>query len=130
MTQNPFQNGHGHYADPDTLPNIVRRSEGYQPQPQTTPVQPQVHDVEALILRECQDLAVMLAQKNRDYGNSALDPMRVFSRAAPIEQLLVRIDDKLSRIKNRTPNSTSEDAIMDLMGYLVLLRVAAKVQTG
>jgi len=72
----------------------------------------------------------MLAQKNRDYGNSALDPMRVFSRAAPVEQLLVRIDDKLSRIKNRTPNSTQEDAIMDLMGYLVLLRVAAKVQAG
>lgn len=129
MNQNPFSNGQGHYADQqDDLPSIVRRSQG---QPQTSqPVQPQVHDVEALILRECQDLAVMLAQKNRDYGNSALDPMRVFSRAAPVEQLLVRIDDKLSRIKNRTPNSSQEDAIMDLMGYLVLLRVAAKVQAG
>lgn len=127
---NPFPNGHGHYADPNELPNIVRRSEGYQPQPQGQPLQPQVHDIENLIVRECQDLAVMLAQKNRDYGNSALDPMRVFSRAAPVEQLLVRIDDKLSRIKNRTPNSSQEDAILDLMGYLVLLRVAAKVQAG
>ena len=124
MTQNPFQNGHGHYADPDTLPNIVRRSEGYQPQPQTTPVQPQVHDVEALILRECQDLAVMLAQKNRDYGNSALDPMRVFSRAAPIEQLLVRIDDKLSRLARGSV--AGEDTVLDLIGYLVLLRVVRK----
>jgi len=32
------------------------------------------------------------------YGNLALAPLRIFSRADPVEQLNVRIDDKLSRI--------------------------------
>jgi len=40
----------------------------------------------------------MLLQKNEAYGDSALTPVRIFSKASPIEQLLVRIDDKLSRI--------------------------------
>ena len=42
-------------------------------------------------------VANMLVRKNASYGNSALDPVRIFSRASPIEQLRVRIDDKLDR---------------------------------
>lgn len=69
-------------------------------------------------------VALMLAAKNDAYGNSALDPMRVFSRASSEEQLRVRIDDKLSRLARG--HSGDEDVIMDLMGYLVLLRIAQK----
>lgn len=65
----------------------------------------------------------MLIEKNAAYGNSALEPVRVFSRAAPIEALLVRIDDKLSRIA-RGSDYPGEDTIDDLIGYLVLLKVA------
>lgn len=72
----------------------------------------------------CDDVAVMLVAKNRAYGNSALDPMRVFSRASVVEQLLVRIDDKLSRLARGS--AAGEDVERDLMGYLVLLRVARK----
>lgn len=66
----------------------------------------------------------MLLRKNAAYGNSALDPVRVFSKASTVEQLLVRIDDKLSRLKRGAPDS--EDVERDLLGYLVLLRVARK----
>ncbi len=66
----------------------------------------------------------MLVEKNRAYGNSALDPVRVFSRASVVEQLLVRIDDKLSRLSRGS--AAGEDVERDLMGYLVLLRVARK----
>lgn len=58
------------------------------------------------------------------YGNSALDPVRVFSKVSSVEQLLVRIDDKLSRLKRGTPDG--EDIERDLLGYLVLLRIARK----
>ena len=35
----------------------------------------------------------------------------------------MRIDDKLSRIRNGN-NSFNEDTILDLIGYLVLLKIA------
>ena len=67
----------------------------------------------------------MLLEKNEKYGNSALEPMRVFSKASSIEQLLVRIDDKLSRLKTQHIED-DEDVLNDLIGYLVLLKIAMK----
>lgn len=73
---------------------------------------------------ECKALADMLIAKNQAYGNSALDPVRVFSKASPVEQLLVRIDDKLSRLARASNGTDTEDVILDLLGYLILLRLA------
>jgi predicted RNA-binding protein associated with RNAse of E/G family len=39
------------------------------------------------------------------------------------EGLLVRIDDKLKRIKNGSLEKDDEDVINDLIGYLVLLKI-------
>ena len=68
------------------------------------------------------NIGVMLKEKNERYGNSALDPIRIFSEASTEEQLLVRIDDKLSRIARGSEGD--EDVVWDLVGYLVLLLVA------
>ena len=67
-------------------------------------------------------IADMLIEKNKSYGNSALDPVRIFSKADSLEQICVRIDDKLSRIKNGC-NFANEDTINDLIGYLFLLKI-------
>ena len=56
-------------------------------------------------------------------GNSALEPVRVFSKADAREQLHVRIDDKLSRIMKGT-SYVGDNDIDDLIGYLVLLKIA------
>lgn len=63
-----------------------------------------------------------LLAKNAAYGNSALEPCRAFSRADPLEQLNVRIDDKISRLQSGQPDN--EDAAWDLLGYLVLREIA------
>jgi hypothetical protein len=63
----------------------------------------------------------MLLAKNEAYGNSALDPLRIFSRAEPDELIRVRLDDKLSRIARG--QAAGEDVEADLLGYLILLRV-------
>ena len=68
-------------------------------------------------------LAELLIGKNKAYGNSALDPVRIFSKSSPEEQILVRIDDKLSRIA-RGHEYQDEDVIEDLLGYLVMLKIA------
>ena len=65
----------------------------------------------------------MLIEKNRAYGDSALDPVRVFSKEDAIEQLYVRIDDKLSRVQ-RGHEYPGDDTVFDLIGYLVLLLIA------
>ena len=67
-------------------------------------------------------IADMLIEKNKSYGNSALEPVRIFSKSDSIEQICVRIDDKLSRIKNGC-NFANEDTINDLIGYLFLLKI-------
>lgn len=77
------------------------------------------------VREELDAIADMLISKNEAYGNSALEPVRVFSRASAEEQLLVRIDDKLSRLQ-RGHEYADDDTVKDLIGYLVLLRLARK----
>lgn len=74
------------------------------------------------VKRICEETAQMLIEKNEAYGDSALNPIRVFSNADTKEQIRVRIDDKLSRLMRGS--DAGEDVIKDLMGYLVLLRIA------
>lgn len=78
-------------------------------------------DEELALLRET------LVQKNQDYGNSALDPIGVFAEPDPVQQLCVQIDHKLKRIQNTKAGSViKEDTLRDLIGYLILLRIALR----
>jgi hypothetical protein len=77
------------------------------------------------ILNECLDISEMLIKKNISYGNSALEPIRIFSKADSTEQIRVRIDDKLNRIQNDQAFPGDND-IDDLIGYLILLKIANK----
>ena len=75
----------------------------------------------------CDQIKELLLEKNRKYGDSALTPLRVFSKASTQEQLKVRLDDKLSRLKN-AQDDEDEDVISDLVGYLILFKVAQMQQ--
>jgi len=82
------------------------------------------------IVHVCEDIKEMLLAKNEKYGDSALSPKRIFSQSSSIEQIMVRIDDKLSRIAStKALGGPDEDTLSDLIGYLVLLKVAAR-ETG
>lgn len=82
-----------------------------------------------MIVEECDALKEMLLLKNRAYGDSAIHPIRVLSKADPVEQLKVRADDKLNRLM-KGDGTGGEDAELDLMGYLILMRVARRVYAG
>ncbi len=87
-------------------------------------------DTQVEIAAICDDVKELLLYKNQKYGNSALEPARIFSKASAVEQLLVRIDDKLNRIqKGAGLIGEDEDVIMDLIGYLVLLKIGLKRQS-
>lgn len=66
------------------------------------------------------DVKKTLQEKNKAYGDSAANPLRIFSKSDKDEAIKVRIDDKLSRIA-KGDGSGNEDAIKDLVGYLALL---------
>ncbi len=84
--------------------------------------------VQKLIANECGGLCAFLIEKNRKYGNSALEPLRVFSKAPVDEQLKVRADDKLARILRGDANLEDEDVLKDLAGYLVLMLVERRMR--
>jgi len=79
-------------------------------------------DTQELIVLACDEIKEILLDKNRKYGDSAIHPMRIFSKSPVNEQLNVRLDDKLSRIISGQDDD-EEDVELDLIGYLILKRV-------
>lgn len=74
----------------------------------------------------CDEIKEMLIAKNKSYGDSAIDPIRIFSKADNTEQIKIRIDDKLSRISRGTEFYGDND-IDDLVGYLILLKISREL---
>ena len=74
------------------------------------------------IIRCMDSMKEFLLEKNRRYGDSALHPKRVFSKATTDEQLLVRLDDKISRVQNSTELRRND--CVDILGYLTLVCVS------
>jgi hypothetical protein len=68
-------------------------------------------------------LTALLIYKNQRYGNSALDPVEVFTKGLTKRQrMAVRMDDKVNRLKNGLGARTDdkEHAGIDLAGYILL----------
>ena len=80
-----------------------------------------------LIESECESIKQLLLMKNKAYGNSFMYPANVFCKLPAIEQINVRIDDKINRIaKGTDTDAVPEDTELDLIGYLILKRVLRK----
>jgi hypothetical protein len=70
------------------------------------------------------DVTDLLKSKNKAYGNTALNPPKIFSKLSSTEAICARLDDKLSRIQNKGINDATEDTIDDVIGYLLLLKMS------
>ena len=81
-------------------------------------------DTQERIKAICEEISDLLCMKNEAYGDSAISPIAVFGEADPLKALGCRIDDKLSRIRNRGVQDNTEDTLDDLIGYLVLYKIA------
>jgi hypothetical protein len=71
-----------------------------------------------------QEVIDLLIEKNESYGDSALEPANIFADGDAVQNLSARIDDKLMRIKTKGFDGYEEDNIKDLIGYLILLKIA------
>lgn len=83
---------------------------------------------EEYIVRIAAEVVDLLIQKNKDYGDTANNPPKIFSKLNAVEGICSRIDDKLSRIANKGINDKTEDTIGDIIGYLILLKVQLRKQ--
>ena len=71
---------------------------------------------------ELESIRNVIIEKNQHYGNSALEPLAIFSKGDPLTGINARIDDKLARIAYS--DDDNEDSELDLIGYLLLRRIA------
>ena len=87
-------------------------------------------ETEKLIEEICESMKNLLLEKNKNYGDSATNPANVFSSGSAVDSICARIDDKLMRIQNKGINDKTEDTISDLIGYLILLKVAMRKENN
>ena len=81
-----------------------------------------------LIIETSTEVMNLLLEKNAAYGDSALNPVGIFSRGNAVDSLCATIDDKLMRIKSKGITDATEDTVQDLIGYLILLKIATNQQ--
>lgn len=69
----------------------------------------------------CRNFLNFLQEKNKRYGDSALNPIQIFSKSDASAQISNRLDDKLSRIKTST--YLIKNDLSDVFGYISLLLI-------
>jgi hypothetical protein len=88
--------------------------------------QPDTDKTHRMIREVCLELADFLKEKNIAYGNSAIAPIRIFSKTDPADQINVRIDDKLNRLFQGKQYPGDND-LWDLAGYVILKYVEQRI---
>lgn len=83
-------------------------------------------DVTTMIKSECDRIKELLVKKNTDYNNS-LHSQPILFDMDPATGIKARINDKLNRIRQVGLNDKTEDTVDDLIGYLVHLQIANKL---
>lgn len=70
----------------------------------------------------------LLLYKNEKYGDSALSPNNVFYKGDSTNSILIRLDDKIGRIKNNVNPIPRINDVCDVIGYCVLLLASMNVK--
>ena len=71
----------------------------------------------------------LLLYKNEKYGDSALSPNNIFYKGDSTNSILIRLDDKIGRIKNNTELKPRVNDVCDIIGYCVLLLASMNVSS-
>lgn len=72
----------------------------------------------------------LLIYKNKKYGDSALKPNNVFYKGDSTNSILIRLDDKIGRIKNNTESLPRVNDVCDIIGYCTLLLASMEVKNS
>ena len=97
-------------------PEIVVRKQ------KSAPLEKEIRDM-------CNSIADTLVEKNASYGNSAAEPLSIFSPKglSAIDKIGIRIDDKLSRQLHGN-DFADDNNDLDLAGYFILRLILKKLE--
>ena len=84
------------------------------------PTQQRIHE----ILGAMKDL---LLYKNQKYGDSAINPKKIFYKGDSTNSILIRLDDKIGRVMSNTEEKPRINDVCDIIGYCVLLLISMGV---
>ena len=78
----------------------------------------------AVILDSMKDL---LLYKNQKYGDSAINPKKIFYKGDSTNSILIRLDDKLGRVMSNPDEKPRINDVADIIGYCTLLMISMGV---
>ena len=84
------------------------------------PTQQKIHE----IMGAMQDL---LLYKNQKYGDSAINPKKIFYKGDSTNSILIRLDDKIGRVMSNTEEKPRVNDVCDIIGYCTLLLISMGV---
>ena len=70
----------------------------------------------------------LLLYKNQKYGDSALNPKKIFYKGDARNSILIRLDDKLGRIMANADATPRINDVADIIGYCTLLLIGMGVK--
>lgn len=85
-----------------------------------TPTQRKIREV----IEAMKDL---LLYKNQKYGDSAINPKKIFYKGDSTNSILIRLDDKLGRVMSNTEEKPRVNDVCDIIGYCTLLLISMGV---
>lgn len=69
----------------------------------------------------------LLLYKNRKYGDSAINPKKIFYKGDSTNSILIRLDDKIGRVMSNPDDKPRVNDVADIIGYCTLLLVSMNV---
>lgn len=93
---------------------------GKSPWGDLPPTQQKIHE----IMGAMKDL---LLYKNQMYGDSAINPEKIFYKGDSTSSILVRLNDKIGRVKANPDDKPRINDVCDIIGYCVLLLISMGV---
>ena len=79
-------------------------------------------------IREIMDaLKDLLLYKNQKYGDSAINPKKIFYKGDATSSIQIRLDDKIGRIESNPDSRPRVNDVADIVGYGALLLISMGV---
>ena len=69
----------------------------------------------------------LLLYKNKKYGDSAINPKKIFYKGDSTNSILIRLDDKIGRVMSNTDEKPRTNDVADIIGYCTLLLISMGV---
>ena len=79
------------------------------------------------IISICDSIKDLLLYKNEKYGDSALNPKKIFYKGDATNSILIRLDDKLGRVMSNKEDQPRVNDVADIIGYCILLLASMDV---